>query len=105
MHEEIKTVGIVLLTGDRGLAGGFNSNIIRHGLTLHDELSREGKDVSLDRRSARRASAPCVSVAIGIKESIQGITDRPKYTDAEDIAHRIACHVYSRRARPGPSGL
>ena len=26
----------------------------------------------------------------GMKESIQGITDRPKYTDAEDIAHRIA---------------
>ena len=25
-----------------------------------------------------------------VKDSIQGITDRPKYTDAEDVAHRIA---------------
>ena len=89
VHDEIKRVGIVMLTGDRGLAGGFNSNIIRHGLQLHDEVVAEGKEV--------------VWIVIGKKgvgtmrfrgyelsDAVQGITDRPKYTDAEAIAHSIA---------------
>src|ERR1041385_2203420 len=33
-HEEQKTVGILLVTGDRGLAGSFNSQIIRAGVQL-----------------------------------------------------------------------
>ena len=35
-----KRVGIVLVTGDRGLAGSFNSQIIRAGLKLGAETSR-----------------------------------------------------------------
>ncbi len=31
-REKVQRVGIVLVTGDRGLAGAFNSNIIRKGL-------------------------------------------------------------------------
>ena len=44
-HEEQKTIGILLVTGDRGLAGSFNSQIIRAGVQLQRELSSEGKDV------------------------------------------------------------
>src|ERR1700735_723888 len=36
------TVGLLLITGDRGLAGGFNSQVIRAGVRLHGELSTEG---------------------------------------------------------------
>ena len=42
---EEKRVGIVLVTGDRGLAGAFNTNIIRDGLRLQRELRGEGKEV------------------------------------------------------------
>ena len=38
-HEEQKTVGILLVTGDRGLAGSFNSQIIRAGIQLQRELA------------------------------------------------------------------
>ena len=44
-HEEQKTVGILLVTGDRGLAGSFNSQIIRAGVQLQRELAGEGKEV------------------------------------------------------------
>src|SRR3954468_18481267 len=33
-REEEVRVGIVLITGDRGLAGAFNTNIIRDGMRL-----------------------------------------------------------------------
>lgn len=88
VHEEIKRVGIVILTGDRGLAGGFNSNIIRHGLLLHDQMVAEGKEVVWV-VVGKKGVGTMRFRGYSIKESIQGITDRPKYTDAEDIAHRI----------------
>src|SRR5659263_157935 len=89
VHDEIRRVGIVMLTGDRGLAGGFNSNIIRQGLLLHDALVAEGKEVVWI-VIGKKGVGTMRFRGFGVKESIQGITDRPKYTDAEDIAHRIA---------------
>ena len=44
-HESMDTVGIMLVTGDRGLAGAFNSQIIRAGLRRAVELEHEGKNV------------------------------------------------------------
>src|SRR5918998_2261565 len=42
-RESDDKVGIVLFTGDRGLAGGFNSQIIRAGTRLARELEGQGK--------------------------------------------------------------
>ena len=44
-HDEEKRVGILLITGDRGLAGAFNSQIIREGTRRAGELEREGKQI------------------------------------------------------------
>src|SRR5271156_3442680 len=41
-HETSTNVGLLLVTGDRGLAGGFNSQIIRAGVRLSAELGEEG---------------------------------------------------------------
>src|SRR5207302_2098449 len=38
-HESERKVGLLLITGDRGLAGGFNSQIIRAGVRLAGELA------------------------------------------------------------------
>ncbi|WP_320171926.1 F0F1 ATP synthase subunit gamma [Maridesulfovibrio sp.] len=45
VHEEIKTVGIVLTTSDRGLCGSFNTNMINKALKLAAEKQAEGKTV------------------------------------------------------------
>src|ERR1700761_7592858 len=37
-HESESNVGVLLITGDRGLAGGFNSQVIRAGTRLGSEL-------------------------------------------------------------------
>src|SRR5215213_7821422 len=44
-RESVSTVGVLLVTGDRGLAGPFNSQIIRAGNRRSAELRREGTDV------------------------------------------------------------
>ena len=44
-REEVKTVAVVALTGDRGLAGPFNAQIIRRAFALERQLRGEGKEV------------------------------------------------------------
>ena len=44
-RERVESTGILLVTGDRGLAGSFNSQIIRAGIQLQRELAAEGKEV------------------------------------------------------------
>jgi len=45
-HEEVKKVGIVLITSDRGLAGAFNINIITAAFALANQKRDEGKEVT-----------------------------------------------------------
>lgn len=45
-HEEVKKVGIVLVTSDRGLCGGFNVNIIAEALKIARARQAEGKEVA-----------------------------------------------------------
>src|ERR671925_1164190 len=42
-HDSVDTVGMLLVTGDRGLAGAFNTQIVRAGISAANRL--EGKDV------------------------------------------------------------
>ncbi|SBW09172.1 ATP synthase gamma chain [uncultured delta proteobacterium] len=44
-HEEVKTIGIILVTSDRGLAGAFNINIIAEAFKLAKAKQAEGKEV------------------------------------------------------------
>src|SRR5450759_1013327 len=52
-HESETNVGLLLVTGDRGLAGGFNSQIIRAGIRIARELA-EQKRVSVWYATGRR---------------------------------------------------
>src|SRR3954463_658295 len=43
--ENVETVGVLIITGDRGLAGPFNSQILRAGNARMRELRGDGKEV------------------------------------------------------------
>ncbi len=43
----VKRVGILLVTADRGLAGGFNANVIRHAAALIREKRKAGAEVEV----------------------------------------------------------
>ena len=87
-HDEVKRVGILLVTGDRGLAGPFNSQIMRAGMRRERELRDEGKEVvwfASGKRGISSLSFRGKDVAV----ERQGFTDRPAYSDARALANDI----------------
>ena len=87
-REEVKRVGILLVTGDRGLAGAFNTNIIREGLRLRDESASRGPRRPSP-RSAARASRRSPSASRSVRNSYIGFTDRPGFANAREIGEEL----------------
>ena len=87
-HEEQRTVGILLVTGDRGLAGSFNSQIIRGGIQLQRELSAEGKSVEFS-VVGRRGASTMRFRGEELRGEYVGFTDRPAFANAREIADEL----------------
>src|SRR5436309_12976241 len=45
-REQVRRAGILVVSGDRGLAGAFNSNVLRAGLQANGEVGRDGVEAS-----------------------------------------------------------
>jgi F-type H+-transporting ATPase subunit gamma len=84
-HESESNVGVLLITGDRGLAGGFNSQVIRAGTRLGSELGEEGKS-SVWYATGRRGVSSLNFRGLDLSGSYTGFADRPAYADARSIA-------------------
>jgi F-type H+-transporting ATPase subunit gamma len=84
-HESTTTVGLLLVTGDRGLAGGFNSQVIRAGLRLSAELAEEGLQ-SAWYATGRRGVSSLTFRGYELGGSYTGFADRPAYADARAVA-------------------
>ncbi|MCU0313493.1 MAG: ATP synthase F1 subunit gamma [Solirubrobacteraceae bacterium] len=87
-HEAENTIGILLVTGDRGLAGAFNSQIIRAGLRAAADYEAEGKSVVFY-ASGRRGVSSLVFRKIDPAGQYVGFTDRPSYANAREIAEDL----------------
>src|SRR5262245_55193879 len=88
-RREVKTVAIVPLTGDRGLAGPFSSQILRHAFALDRSLRAEGLDVRW-LVAGRKGNSTLRFRGYEITQAWTGFSDRPSYHDAQAIAHRLA---------------
>jgi len=86
-RDEVKTVAIVPLTGDRGLAGPFNAQILRRAFALERELRAEGAEVRFVAVGKKGRSTLAFRGYEPAGEFV-GFTDRPAYEDAQAIAHR-----------------
>jgi F-type H+-transporting ATPase subunit gamma len=84
-HEKVERVGLLLITGDRGLAGAFNSQIIRAGVRAGTELNDEGLR-SAWYATGRRGVSSLTFRGRELSGSYTGFTDRPAYADARGIA-------------------
>jgi F-type H+-transporting ATPase subunit gamma len=87
--DEVSTVGVLLITGDRGLAGPFNSQILRAGNQRRRELSGDGEDV-LWYAVGRRGVSSLEFRGFEIGGSWTGFTDRPAFDDARRVADGLA---------------
>src|SRR6476661_3195660 len=84
-HESEQKVGLLLVTGDRGLAGAFNSQIIRAGVRAGNAHGSEGKDV-VYYASGRRGVSSLTFRGRPPVGTYTGFTDRPSHADAREIA-------------------
>jgi F-type H+-transporting ATPase subunit gamma len=84
-HESETNVGLLLVTGDRGLAGGFNSQIIRAGVRFSAEMAEEGLRSSWY-ATGRRGVSSLAFRGHELSGSYTGFADRPAYADARTIA-------------------
>jgi F-type H+-transporting ATPase subunit gamma len=88
-RENVETVGILLITADRGLAGPFNSQIVRAGNRRAAELRRDGKDI-LWYAVGRRGVSSLEFRQLELGASWTGFTDRPAFADARTIGDGMA---------------
>jgi F-type H+-transporting ATPase subunit gamma len=84
-HEREQRVGVLLVTGDRGLAGAFNSQIIRAGLRLSRSLGEEGLQSSWY-VAGRRGVSSLGFRGYELSGSYVGFADRPAHADARAIS-------------------
>ena len=87
-HDQVKTVGLLVVAGDRGLAGAFNSNAVRAGVRAASEHAENGAK-ALFYASGRRPASSLAFRGQDVAESFTGFTDRPSYADARKIAERL----------------
>ena len=87
-REDVKRVGVVLVTGDRGLAGAFNTNIIREGIRLKREFAADGAEVDFS-VIGRRGNSTMTFRGESVSSSYVGFTDRPAFTDAREISRDV----------------
>jgi F-type H+-transporting ATPase subunit gamma len=93
-RREIRTAAVLALTGDRGLAGAFNSQILRQVFTVERRLGGEG----VQGRwlvSGRKGASSLRFRRYEVDQAWIGFSDRPGYSDAQAIAHKV-CELYAQ---------
>jgi F-type H+-transporting ATPase subunit gamma len=88
-RREVGTVAIVPVTGDRGLAGAFNAQILRRAVGLHRELQAEGVQTRWFPVGRKGISTLRFS-RFELGAQWGGFSDNPAYADAQEIAHSLA---------------
>jgi F-type H+-transporting ATPase subunit gamma len=87
-HESEQTIAILLVTADRGLAGAFNSQILRAGIRAASDYESDGRTVSFY-ASGRRGVSSLTFRGREVAGSYVGFTERPAYSDAREIAEDL----------------
>lgn len=88
-RDDVRAVAILPLTGDRGLAGGFNAQVIRRSLALEREARADGSDVRW-LAVGKKGRSTLRFRRYEIECAWTDFTDRPTYADAAAIANKAA---------------
>jgi F-type H+-transporting ATPase subunit gamma len=88
-RRDVRSVAVLALTADRGLAGAFNANVVRQSLRVAADHRRQGHDVHW-MAVGRKGGSSLRFRGQEVPDAWTGITDRPKYSDARTIAGRVA---------------
>src|SRR5690625_4377959 len=81
---EVKKTGYLIITSDRGLAGAYNSNVVRH---LHATITKnhQSSDEYTVIAVGRVGYDFCVKQNIPVSRSIIGLADQPTFADIKEL--------------------
>ena len=85
--DETKNATLLVLTGNRGLCGGYNGNSLRRGVKTRNELKSNVENVQLE-VSGKRGISGFHFRDIPIDTSFTNFDDEPQYADVVAIADR-----------------
>jgi F-type H+-transporting ATPase subunit gamma len=88
-RENVERVAIIPITADRGLAGGFNAQVIRRSLALMREVEANGQE-AVWFSTGRKAASTLRFRHMNVSQSWVGFSERPAYRDAQAIAHAVS---------------
>ncbi|MCI4043930.1 F0F1 ATP synthase subunit gamma [Streptomyces fimicarius] len=95
---------VLLITSDRGLAGGYSSNAIKAAERLRERLASEGKEVDTY-IVGRKGVAYYGFRERKVEDSWTGFTDNPAYGDAKRIAAPLIAAIQNETAEGGVDEL
>jgi F-type H+-transporting ATPase subunit gamma len=88
-RREVRKTAILPLTGDRGLAGAFNAQVLREAFSVERQLRGEG----IEPRwlvSGKKGGSTLRFRRYEVEQAWAGFSDSPRYHDAQAIAHRVS---------------
>ena len=88
-RDEIRQVAIVVVTGDRGLAGPFNGQVLRRAFELERQARSQGQDVTW-LAVGRKGASTLRFRRYDVTSQWAGFADKPSYHDAQAVGHRLA---------------
>lgn len=87
-REQVRRVGIIIVSSDRGLCGAYNSNILREAERARARESQAGREVEIT-AVGRKAISYFRFRRVPLAGRFSGMTDNPRYTDAARIAEGV----------------
>jgi F-type H+-transporting ATPase subunit gamma len=88
-REELRRGAVVVITGDRGLAGAFNVNILRRGFVIADEMRAEGAQEVVFVAVGKKGIGTLRFRGMTVDRSFQGFSINPTYADAQQVAEHL----------------
>lgn len=87
-REQIRNVGLIVLTGDRGLAGAYNSNVLKEAQRVAERQKQAGRQTMVT-SVGRKGAGFFRFRGVPLAESFTGMSDKPTFEDAKAIAREI----------------
>jgi F-type H+-transporting ATPase subunit gamma len=88
-RDEVRRVAFVVVTGDRGLAGPFNGQVLRRAFELERHARAEGQQVTW-LAVGRKGASTLRFRRYEVTAQWAGFADKPSYHDAQAVGHKLA---------------
>ena len=88
-RRDVQRVAILVVTGDRGLAGAFNAQVLRRAFELERTERADGHE-AVWAVTGRKGASTLRFRRYELAAQWAGFADKPTYADAQAIAHRLA---------------